>query len=72
MVVIINKAKVEVRMSLEQYDRMQWAAYRRHMSMSAYCCKVIELAANADYAEAQRALQEEADKIAAAKNEASE
>ena len=54
---IINKAKVEVRMTIEQYDRMQWAAYRRHMSMSAYCCKVISLAADADFEEAQAAIE---------------
>ena len=63
-VLIINKAKVEVRMSLEEYDRMQWAAFRRHMSMSAYCCKVISMAANADYEAAAREIEEKAQEIA--------
>lgn len=49
---IINRAKVEVKMTIEQYERMRWAAFRRHMSMSGYCCQVISMAADADYAAA--------------------
>lgn len=63
--VIINKARIEVRMDLALYDGVRWAAYRRHMSVNRYVCSVLQLAVQADYAEAAAHADEEAAAIKA-------
>lgn len=45
---IVNRGRYEFRCTPELHEAIRWAAYRRHQSVNAYMCSVMELAVKAD------------------------